>query len=134
VDILAIFMNAHKFWAYATLIAAVIGLVGALAAWFGALPARQTTRRAGLIYVIALDIQVLLGIVTLLVGGGVALPRGLIFEHPTTMVLAAVAAHAGQVMGRRAKTPQAGARAVAIAIAVSLVLVVLGVVRVSAAR
>jgi hypothetical protein len=47
------------------------------------------------------------------------------------MVLAVVAAHAGQVLARRAKTPKGGARAVAVAIAVSLVLVVLGVMRVT---
>ena len=47
------------------------------------------------------------------------------------MVLAAIVAHVGQVMARRAKTPQAGARTVAIGIAVSLVLVMVGVLRVT---
>jgi heme A synthase len=128
VDIL---VTIHRFWGYCVLIAAVLGLVGAVAAWMGSLPPRQTARRAGLIYVIALDVQVLIGIVLLLVGYASALPGGLKFEHPTTMVLAAIVAHAGQVMARRAKAPQAGARMLAIAIAVSFLLALLGVLRVT---
>jgi hypothetical protein len=73
----------------------------------------------------------LIGIVLFLMGGGAILSPGMKAEHPTTMVLAAVAAHAGQIMARRARTPQAGARTVAIAVAVSFVLVVLGVLRVT---
>ena len=119
--------TVHSFWRYGVLIAAVVGLVGALAAWLGALPARQTARRAGLIYVIALDAQVLIGIVLWVGKGGLALPPPFRLEHPLTMILAAVAAHAGQVIARRAKVPQAAARTVAIAVAVSLVLVVLGI-------
>jgi hypothetical protein len=132
VDTVGLLASVHTFWAYAVLIAGVIGLVGALGAWFGSLPPRETARRAGLIYVIAIDIQLLLGIVFWLVGGSVLFTSpGLRFEHPTTMVLAVVAAHAGQVLARRAKTPKASARIVAIAVAVSLVLVVLGVMRVT---
>jgi len=56
---------------------------------------------------------------------------GLLAEHLTTMVLAVVAAHLGQVLARRAKTARAGARTVAVAVAVSLALVVVGVLRVT---
>lgn len=118
----------HSFWRYGVLIAAVIGLVGAAAGWLGSLPPRQTARRAGLIYIIALDVQLLIGIVLWLGRGGLAVePRFFRLEHPITMILAAVVAHVGQVMARRAKTPKAAARAVTIAIAVSLVLVLLGI-------
>jgi hypothetical protein len=117
----------HNFWRYGVLIAGVIGLVGAIAAWMGSLPPRETARRAGLIYVIALDVQLLIGIVLWLGKGGMALPPPFRLEHPLTMILAAVAAHVGQVMARRAKTPKGAARAVAIAIAVSFVLVLLGI-------
>jgi hypothetical protein len=117
----------HSFWRYGVLIAAVIGLVGAIAAWMGSLEPRTTARRAGLIYIIALDVQALIGIVLWLGKGGMALPPPFRLEHPLTMILAVVAAHAGQVMGRRAKTPKSAARAVAIGIAVSFVLVLLGI-------
>jgi hypothetical protein len=124
VDTLA---TIHSFWRYGVLIAAVIGLVGSIAAWLGALPPRQTARRAGVIYIIALDVQLLIGIVLWLGKGGMALPPPFRLEHPLTMILAAVAAHVGQVFARRAKTPQAAARTVAIGIAVSLLLVIVGI-------
>jgi hypothetical protein len=117
----------HSFWRYGVLIAAVIGLVGALGAWLGSLPPRETARRAGLIYVIALDVQLLIGIVLWIGKGAMALPPPYRLEHPLTMILAAVAAHAGQVLARRSKTPKGAARTVAIAVAVSLVLVILGI-------
>jgi hypothetical protein len=79
------------------------------------------------LYVIALDIQVLIGIVLWLGKGGMALPPPFRLEHPLTMILAAVAAHVGQVLARRAKTPKAAARAVTIAVLVSLVLVIVGI-------
>ena len=72
--------------------------------------------------------QLLIGIVLWLGRGGYgALMPPFRLEHPLTMILAAVAAHAGQIMGRRAKTPKGAAQAVAIGIAVSLVLVLLGI-------
>jgi heme A synthase len=119
--------TVHSFWRYGVLVAAVVGVVGALAGWLGALPAAQAARRSGLVYIIALDVQVLLGIVLWLGKGGLGLQPPFRLEHPLTMILAAVVAHVGQVMARRAKTPKAAARAVTIAVAVSLVLVVLGI-------
>jgi hypothetical protein len=119
--------TVHSFWRYGVLLAAVVAIVGALAGWLGALPPRETARRAGVLYVIALDIQVLIGIVLWLGKGGMALPPPFRLEHPLTMILAAVAAHVGQVLARRAKTPKAAARAVTIAVLVSLVLVIVGI-------
>jgi len=120
----------HRFWGYVVLVAAVLGLVAAAAAWLGAVPAGQVVRRAGLLYTIPLDIQILVGVVIWLLLGGLGQPRvPTRIEHPATMILAAVAAHAGQVMARRARTPKAAARVLTIGIAVSLVLAILGVVR-----
>ena len=117
----------HTFFGYVVLIAAILALLAAVAAWFGALPARQTIRRAGLLYTIPLDIQLLVGLIVWFGKGGLALPTPFRLEHPMTMILALVAAHVGQVLAKRAKTPKAAARALTIGIAVSLILVVLGI-------
>src|SRR5437764_1501942 len=120
----------HRFWGYVVLVAAVIGVVAAAAGWLGAVPPGQIARRAGLLYIIPLDIQVLVGIVVWLLLGGLGQPRvPARIEHPATMILAAAAAHVGQVLARRARTPKAAARVVTIAIGISLVLAILGVVR-----
>jgi len=124
----------HSFWRYIVLIAAVVALVGAIAGWMGSLAPRLSASRAGTIYVAALDIQVLIGIILLIGGRGVALAGGLLYEHPTTMVLAAVAAHIGQVLAKRSTDPRRAALTVAIAVTASLVLVLVGIQRVTAVR
>jgi hypothetical protein len=127
VDILDLLVTFHSFWRYAVVIAAVVAIVGALGGWFGSLPARETARRAGLLYIIALDVQVLVGIVLWIGKGWYAVPGYFRAEHPATMLLAMIVAHVGQVLSRRAKTPRGAARAVAIAVAISLVLVIVGI-------
>jgi hypothetical protein len=127
VDILDLLVTFHSFWRYAVVIAAVVAIVGALGAWFGSLPARETARRAGLLYIIALDVQVLVGIVLWIGKGWYAVPGYFRAEHPATMLLAMIVAHVGQVLSRRAKTPRGAAQAVAIAVAISLVLVIVGI-------
>jgi hypothetical protein len=124
VDILVTF---HSFWRYAVLIAAIVGLVGALGGWLGSLPPRQTARKAGLVYIIAIDVQALVGIILWIGKGWYAAPGYYRAEHPATMLLALIVAHVGQVLSRRAKTDKGAARAVAIAIAISLVLVIVGI-------
>ncbi|MCC7367304.1 MAG: hypothetical protein IT306_02715 [Chloroflexi bacterium] len=116
----------HSFWRYAVLIAAVVALVGALGGWFGSLPPRQTARRAGLLYVIAIDLQAALGIVLWLLRGGLDQARPYRLEHPLIMILAVVAVHVGQVLAKRSRSDKGAARNVAIAVVVSLLLVVVG--------
>ena len=131
-QLLATLVSVHSFWRYIVLIAGLVGLVAAVGAWLRLV--RVRTRLAGTIYIVALDVQLLIGFVLLLGGRGVTLVGSQLFEHPTTMVLAAVVAHVGQVMARKAGGEKRAALTVAIAIAASLVLVLVGVMRVTQGR
>lgn len=117
----------HSFWRYAVLIAAVVALVAAVAAWLGKLPPRKTARQAGLLYGIPLDIQAMVGIILWLLRGGMSQERPFRLEHPLIMILALVAIHVGQIMAKRSRSDKGAARIVAIAIAVSFVLVLVGI-------
>lgn len=117
----------HSFWRWIVLIAAVVALVGAIGGWLGSLSPALAARRAGTLYIVALDVQLLTGIILWVGRGWYATPGYFRFEHPTTMLLAVIVAHAGQVMARRARDPRAAARTVAIAVAISLVLVIVGI-------
>ena len=131
-SLIATLASVHSFWRYIVLIAAVVGLVASVGAWLGMIAVKP--RLPGTIYIVALDIQVLIGIV-LLIGGGIGgLPGAQRFEHPTTMVLAAIVAHVGQVLARKRTDLRHAALTTAIAIAVSLLLVLVGVIRVTQGR
>jgi hypothetical protein len=121
-------VTLHDLWRWVVLLAAVVALVGALGGWLGALSPALAARRAGTFYTVALDVQVLLGLV-LWIGGAWWTRPGTFFrfEHPTIMLLALVVAHGGAVLARRAKAPAAAARTVALATALSLVLVIVGI-------
>lgn len=121
------FVILHSYWRWTVLLAAVVALVGALAGWLGALPPIPAARRAASLYAIALDVQVLLGLLLWIGRGWYATPGYFRFEHPTIMLLALVVAHGGQMAARRAKAPTAAARAVALGTLASLVLVVVGI-------
>lgn len=120
-------ITLHSFWRYAVLIAAVVAFVGALGGWLGSLAPSLSARRAGTLYIIALDVQILTGIILWVAESRWATPGFYRAEHPATMLLAAVVAHAGQVMARRASSPRGAARTIAIAVLVSLVLVIVGI-------
>jgi hypothetical protein len=117
----------HSYWRYAVLLAGVIAFVGALAGWLGKMPARKTARQAGLLYIIAIDVQATLGIVLWLLRGGFDQPRPFRLEHPLIMILALVAIHVGAVLAKRATSDVGSARTMAIAVAVSFILVLFGI-------
>ena len=130
-DIVASLVTFHSFWRYAVLIAAVIALVVAFVGWLGPVPQRMllqpVVRRAGSLYIIALDLQALVGIIIWLGKGWYAAPGFFRAEHPATMILAVIAAHVGMVLAKRSLLPLRAARAVALGVAISLVLVLVGI-------
>ncbi|MGE3910639.1 MAG: hypothetical protein AB7K36_14855 [Chloroflexota bacterium] len=119
--------HAHSFWRYIVLIAAVVAFFGALGGWLGSLPPRQTARRAGLLYVIAIDLQAAMGIILWLLRGGLSQERPFRLEHPLIMILAVAAIHIGQVLAKRSASDKGAARIMAIAVAISLILVLVGI-------
>lgn len=120
-------VSIHSFWRWIVLVAAVVALAGAFVGWFGSLPPSLTLRRLGTLYVGALDLQIVIGIVIWIGEQRWLLPGFHRAEHPATMLLAAVVAHVGQVLARRSTSPTGAARTLAIALLVSLVLVVIGI-------
>ena len=130
-EIVANLVTFHSFWRYAVLIAAILALVVAFVGWLGPLPQRvllqPVVRRAGSLYIIAIDVQALVGIIIWLGKGWYAAPGFYRAEHPATMVLAVIAAHAGMVLAKRSLLPMRAARAMALGVAISLALVLIGI-------
>lgn len=108
---------AHSVMRWIILAAAVAALVGARAA--GNRGAEGWGSQAGLAFTIALDVQVLLGLIIWLLESGWRHNAFFAFVHPLTMIAAMLIAHAGR-RRQKGSTPAAGFWAYL----VSLVLVV----------
>ncbi|MBY6275408.1 hypothetical protein [Symbiobacterium thermophilum] len=113
---------AHNVMRWAILVAAVATLAGALAA--GKKAADGWAGRAAQAYTVALDVQVLIGLVIWLLRSGWNHDAFLAFIHPGTMILAMLVAHFGRTLQKRS-VPVGGF----VAFLVSLVLVIAAIPR-----
>lgn len=110
-------------WLVALVAIAVI--IKFLIGWLGKRQYAPIDRTLLLVYTILLDINVLLGLILLLFGGGFSGPR---LEHATTMLLAAIAGHMTSVW-RKSTDSTTKYRNQLLLVLLSLALVLLGVWR-----
>jgi hypothetical protein len=111
-----------------------------IAAWIGARPWTAADDRAARLFVLALDLQVLIGLVLYSLVSPITtgafrnmgsvmqneVLRFWVAEHPTAMVLALAFAHVGRVRVRRASDGAVKRRRAAIFFGLALLLVLLG--------
>ncbi len=121
--------------------AALVAILVAMSGWSGAKPAGITLRRYTVIFVIAMDLEFLVGLLlyfgaspitrTALTNMSAAMsqqePRFFTVEHTLLMFLAVVCAHVGGALSRKGRTDAAKYRGAAIAFAISLLLMLAGI-------
>jgi len=130
----------HSGWRWAVLLTAVLAIIAAVAGLVGKRPFAPLGRKTGLLYVTALDMQLLLGIALFaaspLVAGalgnmGAAMKikdvRFLTVEHELLMLIAIVLAHVGSVRARRAATDLLKYRRMLVWYAASFLVLLLGI-------
>jgi hypothetical protein len=127
-------LNAHSGWRYLALLLLVIAIVKFALGYAQKSGWSSMDRRIGLFTTIAVDIQVLLGLVL----WGVAMPIGHLnptraFEHPTTMIVALIVMHIGWSRTRKADSDGGKFRTAALTFVLTGLLVALGVLRVTSA-
>jgi hypothetical protein len=121
-------VSIHSVLRWIVLLAGIAAVVVAAAGWLGTATSEKTGRQAMLAYAIALDIQVVLGIVIWVMGNyWQSNIRQFKFEHPIIMLLALAVAHIAAARARRGHSPTGAARTRTIGAAVSLVLILLGI-------
>jgi hypothetical protein len=126
-DVLVSLVSIHSLLRWVVLAAAVVALVVAALAWFGSATTDRQGRLATLVFVIAIDVQVVLGIVIYLAGNAWQNATTQIkIEHPVMMLLALAVSHLAAARARRSSGHSA-ARLRTISIAVSLLLILLGI-------
>ncbi|MFZ1755743.1 MAG: hypothetical protein WAU10_18470, partial [Caldilineaceae bacterium] len=126
-------LMAHSGWRYLALLALVIAVVKFVMGWLGNGGWSKVDRQIGLITVIVMDIQLLVGLILWGVAAGMGLVGADItrtMEHPVWMLIAIVVMHVGWARVKKAADGDK-ARAAAIAFIVTGLLVALGVARVT---
>ena len=135
-----LFLALHNIVRWVVLILAIFATVGAFLGWFGKRQWSERDRKIGLFFGMAMDIQLLLGLILYFVYspitraaladfGATMDVKDLRFfgmEHVFYMVLAVVFAHLGSVFSRRAPDSKAKFQRAAIFFGLSLLLILLG--------
>lgn len=136
----AFILAVHNILRWIVLFLLILSLVRAFWGWFGKREWTATDRRVGTYYSVAIDIQLLLGLILFIVLSpitriafsdfGAALSntnlRFFIFEHFLIMVLAVIFAHVGVATAKRAAEPVLKHRSSAIWFSLSLIAILLG--------
>jgi hypothetical protein len=130
----------HGLFRWVVLAAALAAIFVALSGWSGTKPASTNLQRLSVIFVIAMDIEFLTGLVLYFVSPitraalaniGEAMkvyePRFFTLEHTALMFLAVVCAHLGGALSRKGRTDLMKYRGAAIAYTISLLLVLSGI-------
>ncbi len=135
-----IVLALHNIMRWLVLLAGLIAAGRALYIWLGRREWTSMDGQPGLFFVIAMDLQLLLGLLLYVVLSpittsafrdfGAAMSnsgiRFFLVEHALTMVVAVVLAHIGRAMSRRATDGQAKARTAAIFYTLALIVILLG--------
>ncbi|HEU4566342.1 MAG TPA: hypothetical protein VFS05_16885 [Gemmatimonadaceae bacterium] len=136
-----VFLITHSLFRWAVLLTGVIAVARALAGWLRDRPFAPADDSAGRFYVIAMDIQLVVGLVLYAVLSPItrqafadmgaamrdAHTRSIVAEHAVLMVVAVVLAHVGRATSRRAATDLAKHRRAAIWYGLSLLAVLAGI-------
>lgn len=132
-------LTAHGAWRWVVVVAGLAAVLVALAGWLRGAPWTPGAKRAGLLFTVSIDVQLLLGLLLLFTSplvaaalqdfGGAMRERELRFvtvEHTSAMVLAFLLAHAAPVLVRRAASDLARYRRAALVYGIALLLVIAG--------
>ncbi len=133
-------LTAHSWVRWAVVLAGAYALVRALAGWTGRRSWFAGDDRAGLLFTIALDVQLLLGLSLYAVspfttaafgdlGAAMRLPalRFWVAEHPFAMLIGIVLAHVGRVRIRKAADAIARHRTAAIFFGLALAIILFSI-------
>jgi hypothetical protein len=140
-ELYPIFLSLHNILRWVVVILAVLALVRAYLGWVGKRAWTPVDRRAGLLFGISLDLQLLIGMVLYLFlspltraafanfSGAMENPdmRFYALEHIFYMILAVIFAHVGSIASKRAQGSERKHRAAAIWYTLAVIVIVIAI-------
>lgn len=115
----------HGLFRWVALVLAVAAIIIAYSGWSGRKPATPMLFRVGLLFVVAMDIELITGILLYL--GAVPILRSAFLAHGVIMFLAVSCAHIGGALTRKGPSDVLKYRAPAIVWTISLLVMLAGV-------
>jgi hypothetical protein len=136
----SIVLILHNLWRWLVVLAAAWALGRAWSGWLGKRPWTPADRRAGTLFGISLDLQLLLGLILAIISplmqaayqdlGGLAMQapfRIFLMEHMPIMFVALILAHVGSALSRKGADDTARHRRAAIWFSVTVLLIVIAI-------
>lgn len=137
----SVILVLHNWLRWIVLILAIVALVRAYRGWLGKRGWSESDRKAGSFFGMALDIQLLLGLIlyfflspttrTILQNFGAAMsdPNQRFFglEHILFMIVAVILVHVGTAMARRADQPELKQRNAAIFYTLAVIIILVAI-------
>jgi hypothetical protein len=126
-----ILFAAHSGWRWVALLATLVAIGYGLWGWLSGRSWTAQGRKIALFTTIALDIQLLLGLVLYVVRESwkAGNPTGVRFEHPTLMLLALAAVHVTSARLKRGTNTGGRYRLLALGTTIALALIIVAIVR-----
>ena len=118
-------LGFHGLFRWVVLAAAVAAIFVAFSGWSGTKPPSANLRRFSVLFVIAMDIELLVGL--LLYFGASWTLRAALASHTMLMLLAVVCAHVGGALSRKAGNDLMKYRGAAVAYTISLLVMLAGI-------
>jgi hypothetical protein len=92
----------HSYWRWVVLVVAAVTIVKALIGWFGRQPWARLDDQLGMFFTIAIDIQVLIGLILYIIERRWTMPDPFFaYIHPLVMIIALILAHIGRSRVRK---------------------------------
>jgi hypothetical protein len=120
-------VDLHSIWRWVVLIAAVIAIVLAALAAMGTRPWDSLSDRFSFFFTVALDVQVLIGLVIWIFNQAWTRDAFIAFVHPILMLAAVAIAHVGRTRSERANDDRSRGRTALIFFVVSLIVVIVAI-------
>jgi hypothetical protein len=130
----------HNLWRWLAVLAAIYAMARAWFGWLGRRPWTQADQRAGMLFGISLDIQLLLGLILAVISplmqaayqdlGGLAMQapfRFYLMEHMPVMLVALILVHVGSALARKGAGDPAKHRRAALWFTLAVLLIAVAI-------
>lgn len=126
-------LHAHSGWRYIVIFACALALINLLIGLAASKPWTKKDKLVTLLFVLAVDIQLLMGVVLWIWQQAIGIGQRATWDHPITMILVFVMAHSAIKNAKRAETDKEKFKAAFFRLLIATLLMGFGIWRITTA-